>query len=436
MQQSPTGDSACSRQTILFMQGPISPFFAELGAALERDGHRVLRVNLNLGDWLFWHAFSGGAGQVFDYRGRASDWPRYIADLLVREHVTDLILLGEQRSYQRAAIQAAKSLNVAVTVTDFGYLRPDWITLEPDGMSGESRLPRHAWGIRALANQAPPADLSRRYEDSFILQTVWDVLFHIVMLLGRPFYPFYQSYHIHHPLVNYLGTAWRMLRTGANGRRAEKLIDSLEACKAAYWVVPMQMEVDFSIRAYSPFPDMWTALQEIIESFAKHAPATDRLVIKLHPLDPGLRNWRRLIRHFAAHMGVVERVSFIDGGSLDRLLARARGVVTINSTVGIWALRAGIPVKTLGQAVYNIDGLVFSGSIDRFWRTAERPDAGLIEAFIRAIADTIQLRGVYYGKTGRQAGVAAAMKRLLATSRRALDARLAEAAVIPAIAAE
>ena len=38
----------------LFLQGPISPFFAEVGAGLRALGHEVRRINLCLGDRLFW----------------------------------------------------------------------------------------------------------------------------------------------------------------------------------------------------------------------------------------------------------------------------------------------------------------------------------------------------------------------------------------------
>ncbi len=59
-------------------------------------------------------------------------------------------------------------------------------------------------------------------------------------------------------------------------------------------------------------------------------------------------------------------VTFLEGGVSDRLLARAAGVVTVNSTVGLAALRAGVPVKPLGDAVYDVPGLTHSGDIARF----------------------------------------------------------------------
>ncbi|WP_431272749.1 hypothetical protein [Dankookia sp. P2] len=80
----------------LFLQGPISPFFAELAAGLRALGHQTRRVNLCLGDRLFWQG--GGAT---DYRGRPEDWPGFVAGTLERERITDLVLLGEQRPYHR-----------------------------------------------------------------------------------------------------------------------------------------------------------------------------------------------------------------------------------------------------------------------------------------------------------------------------------------------
>lgn len=192
-------------------------------------------------------------------------------------------------------------------------------------MSGTSRLPRDPAAIRALAASAPPPDLAPRFTDDFGRQARWDVLFHAAMLLGWVLYPFHRSYHINHPVRNYLGTGWRLLRKAHHHRRAEAIIDDLLASRIFYWVLPMQMEVDFSLRAYSPYPDMLTPLREVIGSFARAAPADDRLVVKLYPLDPGLRDWTRIVRDIAADAGVAARVGFIDGGNLERLLAGARG---------------------------------------------------------------------------------------------------------------
>jgi capsular polysaccharide export protein len=395
-------------QVFLFMQGPISPFFPELAAALEKRGHRTLRVNVCIGDVLFWRR----PGAV-NYRGRPEHWEAFVAELMAREGVTDLVLLGEQRHYQKAAIAAARRLGIAVAVTDFGYLRPDWITLEPDGMSGESRFPRDMAMIRALARRSAPADTAARYVDSFPRQAAWDMAFHLSNVFLNPFcFPRYRDYQLHHPVPAYLGTGLRLLLRRRRAERAETVVARLQDEGIAYFVLPMQMENDFQLRAYSPYPDMLAPIRQTIRSMAAHASQEAHLVVKIHPLDPGLRPWRRLVRREAAGAGVQDRVHFIDGGSLDRLLHKARGVITVNSTVGIWGLRVPLPVIALGQAIFDIEGLTFQDGLDRFWTEARAPDSAAVADFVAALANTIQLRGVYYKRPGLDAAVQAAARRL------------------------
>src|ERR1700729_3979962 len=91
-------DSVPARpRSFLFLQGPQSSFFEQVGRALRARGHRVHRVNLNLGDRLFWRL------PATDYRGRFEQWPKFIAALLEERRVTDLVLLGDRRPYHIAA---------------------------------------------------------------------------------------------------------------------------------------------------------------------------------------------------------------------------------------------------------------------------------------------------------------------------------------------
>ena len=375
--------------------------------ALEARGHRVRRINLCFGDWLFWRR--PGAT---DYRRRPEDWPEFIDAYLAREKITDIVLLGEQRYYHKAAIQTATRRGIQVVATDFGYLRPDWITFELNGMSGDSLFPRGPAEIFALAERVAEPDLERRYRDSFPTQVRWDMLYHLSSSLLRVLYPFYRSHQIYHPVLVYLGTGLRLLLGKFKAAGAARRVEQLGRSNTPYYVFPLQIENDFQLRAYSHFPDLGTAIEEVIASFSGQAPADARLVIKVHPLDPGMVNWHRVCRGIAEQHGVRERVEYLDGGSLERLLDGARGVVTINSTVGVWALLSGRPLKALGQAIYNIEELCFQGSLDRFWSEGVPPDPALRDAYVRAIAGTIQLRGVYYNQPGLDNAVAEAVERL------------------------
>lgn len=400
--------SAQGPRRFLFLQGPISPFFAEVAAGLAALGHGVHRINLSLGDKLFWRAVPGAPAPV-DYTGRAEDWPRFIASFLDQHAITDILLLGEQRDYHRAAIRAAAARDIAVTVTDFGYFRPDWITLERDGMGGDSHFPRDPAAIHALAAGLPPADLSVRLRDDFALQARWDVLYHLANLLPWPF-PHYRSHQLHHPLTTYAGIGLRLLRRRAEYAEGERALAL--AREHPFWVFAMQMETDFSIRAYSSYRDMDAPVAETVRSFARHAPSDGHLIIKVHPLDPCLKRWDRRVPAIAAAAGVRERVHVAHHGSLDAMLAASRGLVTVNSTVGLRAIVLGRPAKALGRAVWDVPGLAHQGPLDDFWHEAQPPEAALREDFLAALQATTQLRGVYYSDEGRAVAVAGTVKRL------------------------
>jgi capsular polysaccharide export protein len=409
-------------QCFLFLQGPISSFFSRLADALAAQGHRILRVNLCAGDWLLWRR-----SDAVSYRGSLDGWLDFVQALMARERVTDLVLLAEQRPHHRIAIAAARAAGIRVTVTDFGYLRPDWITLEPDGMSALSRFPRTPEAIRTLAEAVPAQDLRPIHADSFPAQAIWDVAYHLLSWLLWFLYPGYRSHQIHHPVINYLSTGWRLLMRRRRTAAARRSIAAIRKNGRPWWVFPMQMEVDYSLRAYSRFPDGVTPLQAVIESFARCAPDNAILAVKIHPLDPGIRNWAGRVGRIARQVGVAERVVFLDGGALNKLLDGASGVVTVNSTVGLWALRAGVPTMTLGAAVYDVADLTWQGTLDAFWQQATPPDPDLLSAFVRAMAGTIQLRGVYYREPGLSVAVQEGAARLQAPAQAALLARLGPA---------
>jgi len=51
---------------------------------------------------------------------------------------------------------------------------------------------------------------------------------------------------------------------------------------------------------------------------------------------------------------------------------------------------------TLGQAVYDMPGLTFQGSLDAVWTAATAPDAALFAAFRRVLAHRCLIRGGFF----------------------------------------
>jgi capsular polysaccharide export protein len=95
------------------------------------------------------------------------------------------------------------------------------------------------------------------------------------------------------------------------------------------------------------------------------------------------------------------------------MIPKARGMVTINSTSGLQALQMGCPLVALGEAIYDVPGLCFQDGLDAFWTQAIPPEPRLREAYLNALAATLQVRGVFYRQPGLDAAVEEAVQRLL-----------------------
>ena len=389
----------CAARSFLFLQGPASPFFSQLGAALLARGHRVHRVNLHGGDQLFWKL----PGAV-NYRGRDRRWPAFLEALLIARGITDLVLFGDCRPRHQAAVRVAQALRLPVHVFEEGYIRPHWVTLDSGGANGNSNLPRDPDWHREQALRLPP-EFTPEFaggEDvpsSFARRAADDLAYNFgYMLLGWSF-PFSRTHRPWHPLTEYAGWGTRLLR-----RRLRRAAIAAEVAQAGrlldFYVFPLQLDCDFQVRRHSPFGRMMPAIEAVLASFAAYAPAEVSLLVKEHPLDNGLRNWRRRIGAVADQLGIAGRLRYIEDGDLSRLTRAARGMVTINSTSGTLALAAGVPVVALGQAVYAMPGLTFQGGLDRFWTEAQPPDPALFAAFRRVLAHTCLVRGGFYSTKG------------------------------------
>ena len=396
-----TGD-----RSFLFLQGMASQFFGCLAQALHRRGHAVHRINFNAGDRLFW-PLPGAA----DFRGRAEQWPGFLTGALAAHKVTDIILFGDCRPLHQAAIRLARRLHVTVHVCEEGYIRPHWVTFERDGVNGHSSLPRDPAWYREVEALLPPLGPPPSVPSSFWQRARQDLLYNAAAIALSPLYPHYQTHRPRHRLVEYGGWSWKMLRRPRARRRAAAQAARL-APGAPFFLLPLQLNCDTQIRLHSDFGSMAPVIATILSSFAQDAPTDALLVVKEHPLDDGLVNWRRMVARLAGELGVADRVAYLEVGDIDGLIARTRGVVNVNSTTGTLALAAGVPVITLGNAIYDIAGLTHQGGLAGFWSAPQPPDAALFEAFRKVIASRCLLVGGFFSEAGIRQLVANAVERL------------------------
>jgi capsular polysaccharide export protein len=395
------------RRTVLLLQGPTTLFWNDLADALTARGCGVRHVSVCFADWLFWRRPGGSS-----YRGSLSGWGRWLDAYIRREGVTDILYFADRHPYHRIALKRARRLGVEAHAIEFGYLRPNWLTLEREAGGAFSHFPADPAALDATPGEPPNPPTN--FGHSFLAEAFWDVAFNLADVLGRPLYPRYWSDRYYAPIPDYMFWLAKLARSGRDARAAATRQQALFDSGAPFWLAAMQLESDYMRRHSSPYAGQMEAVEEVLTSFAAHAPADARIVFKTHPFDNGRERFPARIKAVARRLGVEARVISIHGGDLGALVRRSQGVVTINSTVGMHTLRAGKPLCALAPALYAMPGLTHHGGLDTFWTTPEPPDTALVEALVATLGAETQIAGSFHTKAGRLAAADAVAARLAA----------------------
>lgn len=373
---------------LLILQGPLSKLYGRIADHLVAADLRVTRINLCAGDALFW-----GRRPARAYRGSFKAWPNFIRTFMRQEGVTELLLHGDRRPYHKAAIDIANALDVPVAATELGLLRSGWLSIERGGAGILSHFPEDPEAIKAIAASPTEVSFEGGFPTSFADQAKAHLSYHLASALGWPLYPQYQRYLATNPLADYPFWLKKLATTSLRKRRENARLKPFWQRDGDLFILPLQLEGDFQLRALSPFSSMAEVIERVIGSFAKHAPLKSRLLIKTHPLDHGAINWARLSQECAIRYRVTERVACSEFCNLTSLLPDAAGLVTVNSTAGFEALLAGCPTLTLAPAHFDLVGLTHQQGLNHFWTSPTQPDRDLTLAYQRALALTTHVPG-------------------------------------------
>lgn len=384
-------DRLATHDRILLLQGPVGPFFDRLARYLIENGKTVYKINFNAGDAFFFDACPADP-----YRGRLDAFRDWLEAYLTERRVGAVALFGEWRNYHQVAHEVATDRRIPVYVFEEGYIRPFYITCERHGVNGNSLLPRDPvfYGALARFKEALPQAVN----SGFRRMALFAFLYYVVGVLGLWRYPHYR----HHRPFNLAPEAFYWLRAGfrklyygvTESRIAKRLAEP--AMHKRFFLVPLQVHIDSQVTHHSCFRSVKAFLRFVVESFARHAPEDVLLVIKHHPMDRGYTNYTRLIGRLAREYGLGDRLIYVHDLHLPTLLRNAAGVVTINSTVGLSALFHDTPVKTLGESVYDVPGVVSTLSLPDFWENPGSVDQSLYNRFKRYLIQQTQVNAGFY----------------------------------------
>ncbi|NVP55568.1 hypothetical protein [Mycoplana rhizolycopersici] len=406
---------------VLLLQGPVGPFFRKAQTLLNESGFDAWRVCFNVGDRLFAHR-----DKTLNFSGTSDTWNVWLSEMLKAHGFDYVVLFGCEREVHRVAIACCEKLGIPVICLEEGYLRPGNITLEFGGNNWRS----------PIAGKLPPEDYSGRYSERrkgvsyassfgamasyaflyFSLRNLLSTaserkLFHKQkrMLASEAFY--------------WIKNYYRKFRNlNANYRCVERLLEHFDH---KYYLIPLQVHDDSQLgRAAGSWNSQKLILKSIV-SFARNAPATHQLVFKIHPMERGHSRDRQFIQQVSQLNDVADRVHIIDGGSLGLLTRHAAGMVTINSTSGLFAIHHGIPLAVMGQAIYRHPDLAFCVNkgidLDAFWTWSKVSPGEVRTRYLSWLHEQCLQPGDFYAYEGMEVAIQALRDKLteaVATGRR------------------
>jgi len=371
---------------VLLLQGPIGPFFAIIARKLQRLGATVLKVNLNAADaWFF-----SGAPTV-SFRGSFDEWRQFVRRQCDEHAIDTLFVFGDSRRYHAAAIEVANERGIDVRVFEEGYLRPNYITFERGGTNFNTTIPLDAEFYNQL--ELPEIRRPRSVGNTFWWEAAYGIIYAIILTYFSKDYPHYEHHRdlraTHHAPLWWLSVGRKLYYSVKEAGLTKRMIEH----GGGFFLAPLQVHDDFQVKN-SRFDDVKDFIDEVTDSFAKHAPKDCWLVFKHHPKDRGFRDYTAYVRQVGERCGLTGRIFYVHDLHLPTLLKSARGCVVINSTVGLSSLYHRTAVKCLDRSVYEM--FTSKLPLDEFWSSPGKVNRSGVEAYIRWLALNVQINGTFY----------------------------------------
>lgn len=374
---------------ILLLQGPLGSFFQNFSHWLNNQNIRVSKINFNGGDWFYSRHINS-----FNFNEPLANFYVWLDEIVKVNQIDAIVCFGDCRPQHQIAKQVCESLDIDFFVFEEGYIRPDYITFEYQGVNGNSSW-SHDDTLLLPVKVVDPINAHQK----FIKMVGFAIAYYIAMSFGKLWFAHYK----HHRNTSTLSETKAWLISGY--RRLVNIVDEAKKMnfiqahlKDKYFICALQVFNDYQVRVHSQYNDVTEFINEVIISFAGNADKSTYLVFKHHPMDRGYRNYEHFINELTKKFGIEDRVYYVCDVHLPTLIEHSLGMVTINSTTGLQSLFRHKPVKALGTAIYNLNGVSSQLSLNRFWREYITTDMSKYPLFKDNLIYFTQLNGSFYGE--------------------------------------
>lgn len=387
------GIDAVHNKNVLFLQGPMGPFFNNFSTFIRNKYNaNVHNISYNGGDEYFLKDYIPIIGSNLELIEKS-------IKLIKDKNIQIVFLFGDERLIHASITKWIRENDNTISIYAFeeGYFRPNYITIEKDGVNNNSTLDL---SYKALQNMdlnnlikdyKQPIDIGKPYSNM-----AWYATIYYFQLMIKKFkYPFY----IHHRDASLIKEGYYGLCNFIK-LKYNKIVEKKYTMYITndisnnFIFFPLQVESDFQIKKHSPFNNIEESIHEFFRLYKKYN-TTEYIVIKHHPMDRGKNDYKRIIKINAEKFNIdANKIIYIYDVDLPTCLTHAKKCITVNSTVGISALIHELPVFLMGKANYNIKNI--TNTELEFFTSYKKPDMELFKKLKFTIINKTQSNGSFY----------------------------------------
>ena len=377
----------------LFLIGPIGTFFSRLSSYLEDNYVRTYKILFPL------HEYGFSKSKIIKYDQDIDKFKQFLSKTIINYEIRHIFMYGNVLIPHKQALDLVKELNlegisVKTHIFELGYLRPNFVTLENEGINYNSSLIRsREFYLKQDSYSILPVP---KKHARFRIRKIWKT----ISFINHSFknYKIVEKEHKLQPKPIYIWFQIKGFFLKYFFFFSEYKLKNYFLAKK-YFLVILQVSTDSQLTEGSDFKDNKKFIYKVIKDFAEASRNDVNLVFKHHPRDRGYTNYHYVIEKISKEFGVNKNVFYIHDYYLSKLFqnSNCKGTVLINSTVGYQSLYHSVPVKSLGITPYNIKGLSEQKDLVSFFKNPSPVDKILFNKFYKYVLENSQINGNFDG---------------------------------------
>ena len=379
--------------SVIFLVGPIGTFFSRIANYLEKNDIKTYKISFPLYEYGFHKS------QRINYSDDISRFKEFLEKVILKKNIKHIFMYGNVLIPHKQALSLSdeldkKGITVNTHIFELGYLRPNFVTLEEKGVNYESSFIRD---YNFYEKQRPFKKLPVPLKQGLRIRKIWK----LISFLNHCFqnYKVVDFEHKLQPKTIYLWFQFKGFILKFFYKFSEIKLKKKCFSTGPFFLVILQVATDSQILKGSNFSNNKDFIYKVIQNFAFSQTKKTKLVFKHHPRDRGYNNYEKFIFELSSKFKILDRVFYIHDIPLSKVFRNknCKGTVLINSTVGYQSLFHSIPIKSLGIAPYNLEGLADQNNLISFFQKPKKVNKLLFDKFYRFVLENSQINGNFDG---------------------------------------